>query len=172
MRCHYCELRQTVNELEEGRLDFESNLSQDKAEILQRLSEYCASSSKRKEALWAELVEVRHAIREAADSFAVEKKNLEDSRTGLSLSFAQLLVMLVFSGDPVALARRCISRTMAYLQTAHDEVKSHFKVLKAWRADLIYQHLVKEFGPRGIHLRLCNNVFVVFFELGYICAHL
>ncbi|KAB1206155.1 hypothetical protein CJ030_MR7G014300 [Morella rubra] len=145
------ELRRTVETLEQGRLDLESRLSQDKVEVLQRLSEYRASSSKREEALQVELVEVHRAMREAADSFATEKKNLEESRTHLSLSLAQLSVMPAFPGDPEALARKCIGAAMAYLHLAHEE-GSRFKVLKEKRSDFIYQFLVKELGPHGIHL--------------------
>ncbi|KAB1221053.1 hypothetical protein CJ030_MR3G018962 [Morella rubra] len=45
------ELRQTVDGLEQGRVDFELSLSREKAELLQRLSDSRASSSKREEAL-------------------------------------------------------------------------------------------------------------------------
>lgn len=104
------ELRWTINELEQGHLDFKFDLSQDKAKVLQRLSEYRVSSSKREEALQAEVVAVRRAMREAADSFAATKKN-----------FAQLSAMPAFPGDPATLVRRCIGTTMAYLEVAHEE---------------------------------------------------
>ncbi|KAB1219805.1 hypothetical protein CJ030_MR3G009447 [Morella rubra] len=68
------ELRQTVDGLEQGRVDFELSLSREKAELLQRLSDSRASSSKREEALRTELVGLRRAMREAADSFAAEKR--------------------------------------------------------------------------------------------------
>ncbi|KAB1222740.1 hypothetical protein CJ030_MR2G026834 [Morella rubra] len=94
------------------------------------LSEYHGSSSKREEALHAEVVEVCHVVREVADSFAVEKKNLEENHIGLSLHLALFSTMPAFPGDPVALARRCIGVTMAYL-----EERSHFKVHKGKHAD-------------------------------------
>lgn len=43
-------LRRTVNELEQGRVDFESDLFQDKAEVLWLLSDYHTALLKREEA--------------------------------------------------------------------------------------------------------------------------
>lgn len=116
-------------------------------EVLQCLSNYRTSLLVRKEALWAELVEVCCAMREAIDSFA----------TGLSHSLTQLSAMPTFPGDLDALARRCIGSTMAYLQAIHEEDESHFKVLKEKRGDLIYQFHVKNLGTRGIHLPLAED---------------
>lgn len=87
-----------------------------KVEVLKLLSEYHGSSSKREEALHAEVVEVCHAVREVANSFAVEKKNLEENRICLSLHLALFSTMPSFPGDPIALACRCIGVTMAYLE--------------------------------------------------------
>lgn len=91
-------------------------------------------------------------MREAIDSLAAEKKNLEESHIGLSLCFAQLSALPAFSGDLAALTCKCIDTIMAYLEVAHEEEGSRFKVHKDKRADLIYQHLVKELGPCGIQL--------------------
>ncbi|KAB1226880.1 hypothetical protein CJ030_MR1G011837 [Morella rubra] len=105
--CYLTLLLPTVDGLEQGRVDFELSLSREKAELLQRLSDSCASSSKREEALRTELVGLRRAMREAADSFAAEKRGLEEARTGLTLRVAELSAVPAFPGDPV-LARRCI----------------------------------------------------------------
>lgn len=43
-------LRRTVNELEQGRVDFEYDLFQDKAEVLWLLNDYHTALSKREEA--------------------------------------------------------------------------------------------------------------------------
>lgn len=56
-------------------------MSWEKAELLQRLSDFLTSSLKREETLQAELVDLCCAMREVADSLAAEKKDLEESRT-------------------------------------------------------------------------------------------
>ncbi|KAB1226489.1 hypothetical protein CJ030_MR1G014071 [Morella rubra] len=126
------ELRQTVDGLEQGRLDFELSLSREKAELLQRLSDSCASSSKREEALrpnwWAFA-----AMREAADSFATEKRSLEEARIGLTLLVAELSAVPAFPGDPAVLARRCIGVAMAVLEVAYLREGSRFQVRKEGR---------------------------------------
>ncbi|KAB1216611.1 hypothetical protein CJ030_MR4G025772 [Morella rubra] len=146
------ELRQTVDGLEQGRVDFELSLSREKAELLQRLSDSCASSSKREEALRTELVGLRRAMREAADSFAAEKRGLEEARTGLTLHVAELSAVPAFPGDPAVLARRCIGVAMAVLEVAYLREGSRFQVRKEGRGKEIYERLVETLGTRGIHL--------------------
>ncbi|KAB1226872.1 hypothetical protein CJ030_MR1G002655 [Morella rubra] len=126
----------TVDGLEQGRLDFELSLSREKAELLQRLSDSRASSSKREEALRAELVGLRRAMREAADSFAAEKRSLEEARTGLTLRVAELSAVPAFPGDPAVLARRCIGVAMAVLEVAYLREGSRFQVRKEGRGRL------------------------------------
>ncbi|KAB1219227.1 hypothetical protein CJ030_MR3G001290 [Morella rubra] len=146
------ELRQTVDGLEQGRVDFELSLSREKAELLQRLSDSRASSSKREEALRTELVGLRRTMREAADSFAAEKRSLEEARTGLTLRVAELSAVPAFPGDPVVLARRCIGVAMAVLEVAYLREGSRFQVRKEGRGKEIYERLVETLGTRGIHL--------------------
>ncbi|KAB1223696.1 hypothetical protein CJ030_MR2G011691 [Morella rubra] len=146
------ELRQTVDGLEQGRVDFELSLSREKAELLQRLSDSRASSSKREEALRTELVGLRRAMREAADSFAAEKRGLEEARTGLTLRVAELSAVPAFPGDPAVLARRCIGVAMAVLEVAYLREGSRFQVRKEGRGKEIYERLVETLGTRGIHL--------------------
>ncbi|KAB1226839.1 hypothetical protein CJ030_MR1G012143 [Morella rubra] len=146
------ELRQTVDGLEQGRVDFELSLSREKAELLQRLSDSRASSSKREEALRTELVGLRRAMREAADSFAAEKRSLEEARTGLTLRVAELSAVPAFPGNPAVLARRCIGVAMAVLEVAYLREGSRFQVRKEGRGKEIYERLVETLGTRGIHL--------------------
>lgn len=124
------ELGQIVDELEQGCVDFELGLSREKVKFLLCLSEFRSSSSKREEALRAKVMEVRRAMHEAANSFAAEKRELEGSRTGLSLCVAKLSTMPAFPGDLVVLARRCIGVAMAVLEVAHGNERSRFKVCK------------------------------------------
>lgn len=97
---------------------------------MQCLSEFRTSSSNREEALRAKVVEVRRAMREAADSFAAKKRELERSRTGFNLCVAELSTMLAFPGDLAILACRCIGAAMVVLEVAHGNERSRFKVCK------------------------------------------
>lgn len=54
-------------------------MSREKVELLQRLSDFCTSSSKIEEVLQAKAVDLRRAMREAIDSFATDKKDLEET---------------------------------------------------------------------------------------------
>ncbi|KAB1216315.1 hypothetical protein CJ030_MR4G003061 [Morella rubra] len=135
-----------------GRVDFELSLSLEKAELLQRLSDSRASSSKKEKALRTELVGLRRAMREAVDSFAAEKRGLKEARTGLTLRVAELSAVPAFPGDPAVLAHRCIGVAMAVLEVAYLREGSRFQVRKERRGKEIYERLVETLGTRGIHL--------------------
>lgn len=126
-------------------------MSREKAKLLQHLSEFLASSSKREETLRAEVVGIRCAMREVADSFATKKKNLEEIHIGLSLRVATLSVVPAFPDDPAVIARRCIDATMAVLEVAHMDEGRCFKVLKEGHTKEIYQLLIETLGTRSIH---------------------
>lgn len=117
-------------------------------------------------------------MREATEAFAGEKKSMKENHTALSLRIAQLSVMPAFLGDPVIQAHKCFDTIMAYLERVHVEKGSRFRVLKGKRADSIFQQLVKDVGPRGIHLPSTEDkAFVIvsssiFFELGFLFANI
>ncbi|KAB1223852.1 hypothetical protein CJ030_MR2G009205 [Morella rubra] len=110
------------------------------------------SSSKREEAFQTELMDLRRAMREAAGSFAAEKRDLEESRTALALRVAELSATPAFPGDPAALARKCIGAAMAVLEVAYLREGNRFRVRKEGRGKEIYEKLVETLGTRGVLL--------------------
>lgn len=92
---------------------------------MQRLSDFLASSLKKEETLQAELVDLRCAMHKAADSLAAEK-DLEESRTGLTIRIAMPSAVLAFTNYPAVLVRRCIGIAMAVLDVAYIREGIHF----------------------------------------------
>lgn len=83
---------------------------------------------------------------------AAEKKDLEETPTGLNLRVAALSAAPAFPDDPAILVRRCIGAAMIVLEVAYKSEGSRFQVWKEGRAKEIYQHLIETLGTRGIHL--------------------
>ncbi|KAB1222349.1 hypothetical protein CJ030_MR2G025523 [Morella rubra] len=112
----------------------------------------------------AEVVDLCRAICEVASSFAVEKRDMEEACTGLTLRVATLSAVPAFPGDPTALARKYIGVAIAVLEVAYLREGSYFQVRKGGHGKEIYEKHIETLGTRGVHLPPVEDE-TLFFEV-------